>query len=56
MTRLETETRIKEIRAELDTRHKYGTIKMASEDGKPISIASLQNEMFHLIYKLSKFD
>jgi hypothetical protein len=58
MTNLQTksqiESRIKEIRTELDTRHKYGIVKMASDDGKPISAEVLQNEMFKLIYKLSK--
>jgi hypothetical protein len=56
MTRSEIQTRIKTIRDELDTRHKYGIVKMASADGRPISAETLQNEMFQLIYKLSKFD
>jgi hypothetical protein len=30
--------------------------KMASEDGTPIPSLDLQNEMFSLIYRLSKLD
>jgi hypothetical protein len=56
MTRLETQSRIKQLRDELEARHKYGTIKMAASDGTPISSESLQNEMYKLIYKLSKFE
>lgn len=56
MTRLELQTKIKSIRTELDTRHKYGTVKMANADGIPISTQKLQDEMFYLIYRLSKLD
>jgi hypothetical protein len=56
MTRLELQIRIKAIREELETRHKYGTTKMASSDGTPISTENLQNEMYALIYKMSKLD
>lgn len=56
MTRLEVQTRIKALREELETRHKYGTVKMASEDGKPVPTEELQNEMFALIYRLSKME
>ena len=56
MTRLEIQTRINQIRDELEARHKYGTVKMASEDGKPIPTEKLQNEMYSLVYKLSKID
>lgn len=54
MTRTEMTTRVREIRAELETRHKTGMTKLANEDGSPVSTDSLQNEMFSLIYRLSK--
>jgi hypothetical protein len=56
MTRLEIQTRIKSIREELESRHKTGMTKMAKADGTPISTETLQNEMFALIYRLSKFE
>ncbi len=56
MTRTEMQTRIREIRAELETRHKTGLAKMASADGTLLSTEDLQNEMFSLIYRLSKFE
>lgn len=56
MTRLEIQARISVLREELENRHKTGMVKMASEDGTPISTEDLQNEMFSLIYKLSKFE
>lgn len=56
MTRLDIQTRIKEIREELENRHKTGITKMAAEDGTPISTENLQNEMFSLTYRLSKFE
>jgi hypothetical protein len=56
MTKLETQARIKELREELETRTKYGTVKMATEDGKPIPTKILQDEMFSLIYRLSKME
>lgn len=56
MTRLEVQNRIKTLREELENRHKYGTVKLASKDGEPISTAKLQNEMYALIYKLSKME
>lgn len=56
MTRLELQARIKAIREELENRHKYGTVKMAAGDGTPISTERLQNEMYSLIYKMSKLD
>lgn len=56
MTRTEMQTRVREIRAELETRHKTGMTKMATADGTPISTEDLQNEMFSLIYRLSKFE
>lgn len=56
MTRLELQTRIKAIREELESRHKYGTVKMASADGTPIPTEKLQSELYSLIYKMSKLD
>jgi len=56
MTRLEIQIRIKALREELENRHKYGTVKIAAEDGSPIPTLTIQNEMFNLIYKLTKFD
>lgn len=55
-TRIEIQARIKELRDELETRHKYGTVKMAGADGTPISTQKLQDELYALIYKLSKRD
>lgn len=54
MTRSEIQTRVNALREELESRHKYGTIKMASSDGTPIATEKLQNELYSLIYKLSK--
>ena len=54
MTRTEMQTRVRVIRAELENRHKTGMTKLADADGIPISTESLQNEMYSLIYKLSK--
>lgn len=54
MTRTEMQVRIREIKRELESRHKYGTAKMASVDGTPISVDALQKELFSLIYKVSK--
>ncbi len=56
MTRLEIQARIKTIRDELENRHKTGMVKMAKTDGTPISTETLQNEMYSLIYRLSKFE
>lgn len=56
MTRLDIQTRIKTIRDELENRHKTGMVKIAKADGTPISTEDLQNEMFALTYKLSKFE
>jgi len=56
MTRTQIQTRVREIRAELETRHKTGMTKLANDDGTPVSTESLQNEMYSLIYKLSKFE
>lgn len=56
MTKLDIEIKIKALREELENRFKYGTIKMATIDGTPIPTETLQNELFKLIYKLSKFE
>lgn len=56
ISRLEMQIRIKAIREELETRHKYGTIKMAADDGQPLPTEDLQNEMYSLIYRISKLD
>jgi len=56
MTRTEMQARVNALREELEHRHKYGTVKMASADGVAISTEKLQSEMYSLIYKLSKRD
>lgn len=56
MTRLEMQTRVNALREELETRHKYGTVKIADANGAPVPTENLQNEMYSLIYKLSKRD
>lgn len=54
MTRTDIQTRINTIREELENRFKYGTVKLAKEDGSPLSSEALQAEMYSLMYKLSK--
>lgn len=54
MTRLEMQARVRELREELEARVKTGLAKIASEDGKPVPSETLQNEMYSLIYRLSK--
>jgi len=56
ITRTEMQTRVREIRAELENRTKTGMTKMATEDGSPIPTETLQDEMYSLIYRLSKFE
>lgn len=56
MTRSDMQARVRALKEELETRHKYGTVKMASDDGKPIPVEQLQNELFSLIYRLSKIN
>lgn len=56
MTRTEMQIRVRDIREELENRIKTGTTKMASADGTPISTQKLQDEMYSLIYKLSKVE
>lgn len=54
MTRSDMQTRISALREELEHRYKYGTVKLANSDGTPIPVESLQNELYSLIYKMSK--
>jgi hypothetical protein len=56
MTRLELQSRMKLLREELENRHKTGTVKIADADGVPVSSETLQNELYKLNYKLSKFE
>ena len=56
MTRLETQMRIRALREELDTRYKLGTVKIANEDGSPVLTQKLQDELYSLIYRLSRMD
>lgn len=56
MTRSEAQSKIRILRDELETRHKYGTVKIASIDGIPIPIEIIQAELYSLIYKMSKFE
>ena len=56
MTRIDIQIKIKAIREELEARNKTGVVKMAGVDGVPITAEKLQDEMYHLIYKLSKLD
>ena len=56
MTRSGMQSRVRALREELENRHKYGTIKLAKDDGSPISASELQDELYSLIYKLSKFE
>jgi hypothetical protein len=56
MTRTEMQARVTALREELENRFKYGTIKMASAEGTAIPTETLQNEMYSLIYRLSKRD
>jgi hypothetical protein len=56
MTRLDLRIRIKALKDELENRHKTGISKMASSTGTPIPTLTLQDELFSLIYKLSKMD
>ena len=56
MSPLEMQMRVKAIRDELENRHKTGLAKMAATDGTLVPTETLQNEMFSLIYRLSKLD
>jgi hypothetical protein len=55
MTKYEIQSRIKILRNELEQRVKLGIFKIADSNGVPISTEELQNELYKLIYKLSKF-
>lgn len=52
----EIRAKVREIKEELEYRHKYGTAKLAATDGKPISTKDLQEELYSLIYKISKLE
>ena len=54
MTRSDMQARIRAIKEELESRHKHGAVKMASNDGTPVPVNILQNELFNLIYRVSK--
>ena len=56
MTRTEMQSRVRELRDELEHRFKYGTVKLAKKDGTPIPSKELQDELYSLVYKLSKLD
>lgn len=56
MTRTEMQTRINDLRNELENRFKYGTVKLANKDGSAISAQTLQTELYNLIYRMSKID
>lgn len=56
MTYLELQIRVKALKEELENRHKYGTVKLSSGDGSPISVEELQSELYNLLYKMSKFE
>lgn len=56
MTRAEIQSKIQILRNELESRTKYGTVKLANADGTIPTLAQLQNEMYSLIYRLSKFE
>jgi hypothetical protein len=56
MTRSDMQNRIRALRQELEDRHKFATVKMASQDGTPLATDKLQGELYSLIYKLSKID
>jgi len=56
MTRTEMQARVSALREELESNHKTGTVKLANTDGSPVSTEKLQNELYSLIYRLSKRD
>ena len=56
MTRIDILTRIRLLREELETRHKFGTVKIANADGTPVKTEELQKELYSLVYKLSKIE
>lgn len=56
MNRLEVQAQIRKLREELETRHKTGVVKIATKDGTPAPTEELQDQLFSLIYKLSKME
>jgi hypothetical protein len=56
MTRLELQAQIRALREELENRYKTGTVKLAAADGTPIPTKDVQNQLFSLIYRLSKIE
>lgn len=56
MTKNEIQSKIRILKDELNTRHKYGIVKMAKPDGEPIPVEDLQKELYSLIYKASKME
>lgn len=56
MTKTQIDDRIKILRAELENRYKFGVVKLADNNGQPISVEKLQNELYALIYKKSKIN
>lgn len=56
LSRAEMNERVRVIREELENRVKTGITKIAFEDGRPVPTEDLQNELFSLIYRLSKLE
>lgn len=56
MTRSDMQARVNALREELEARHKTGNVKIANADGSPVSTLKLQDELYSLIYRLSKRD
>ena len=56
MTRIEIISKIRVLRDELENRTKYGTVKIANKDGSVPTILQLQNDLYSLVYRLSKFE
>lgn len=56
LSRAEMTERVRVIREELENRVKTGITKIAFEDGRPVPTLDLQNELFSLIYRLSKLE
>lgn len=49
----EIRERIRTIISELESRHKFGVVKISKDDGSPIPTKDLQEEMYKLSYRLS---
>ncbi len=56
MTKTEMQARIRILRDELETRHRFGVIKLAQKNGEPIPVETLQSELYLLMYKVSKME